>query len=430
MVKQGVAAEDVLAESPAYQRSHWLRDTAEAVRTASAELARLITREGIKTIREARGEVTRAATTLEIAAEEALRIGGETLAFDRTVAGDNRSGWTTQRPVGLVAAITPFNDPLNLVAHKVGPAIAAGCPVILKPHGRTPGPARRLRELFLESGLPEHAFQVLDDTSADAGDELVRHPAVRMLSFTGGRAVGAHIATVAEGRPVSLELGGVCASIVLADADPETTPDRLASGMFAAAGQNCLHVQRVLVATPVYEPVLERLTALAQEIRTGDPMDENTDMGPLIDDAAISRCEAFVSDAVQRGGHVVTGGKRLARGFQPTILTDTPADARIVREEVFGPITVVERIDSVDDAVARLADAEASLATAVFTRSLAPPFTLRRLRTGCIVVNDSTDFRTDDMPFGGPFPAGRSREGVRHAMADMLETQVICLNFN
>lgn len=430
IVLQGVAVERPLAEIPPHVRAGWLRQVASTARRDSEPLAALIVREGIKTIREARGEVARAARTLEICAEEATRIGGESLDFGGSQAGDHRTGWTVRRPVGLVAAITPFNDPLNLVAHKVGPAIAAGCPLILKPHAKTPGPAKRLRDLFLEAGMPEGAFQVLGDTTADAGRALVENPSVRMLSFTGGRAVGTAVAASAAGRPVSLELGGICSTIVLEDADIEPASDRIASGMFAAAGQNCLHVQRVFIAEQVFEPMMQRLLNRANSVRLGDPMDEDTDMGELVDELAIRRCEDFVADAVSRGGRIATGGARERAAFLPTILTDTPPEALIHTEEVFGPITAVDRIGGIDDAVARLETADASLATAIFTRSLNPPLALRRLRTGSIVVNDSTDFRTDDMPFGGPFPAGLSREGVRYAMNSMLETQLICINLN
>ncbi len=430
LLSQGMLAEAEIAATPAHARADWLEQTAAALFENRENLAATIVHEGIKTISEARSEVNRAHYTLKLCAEEARRIGGETVAFDQVPNGAGRSGWIEKHPVGLIAAITPFNDPLNLVVHKVGPAIAAGCPVILKPHQATPGPALKLAELFIDSGMPGNYFQVCDNTSAEAGEYLVQHSAIKMSTFTGGKATGIAIAKVAAGRPVALELGGVCATIVLADANLDIAPQRIVSGMFAAAGQNCLHVQRLLVDEVVYDSVVKEILALTARLKLGDPMNEQTDMGELISEAAAMRCDELVADAVESGGSIAAGGTRIGKAYQPTVLVDVSHTARIYHEEVFGPVTVIEKIRGIDDAVARLNQAEASLATAIFTQTLSSPFVLRKLRTGSIMVNDSTDFRIDAMPFGGPFPAGLGREGVKDAINSMTETQLICINFN
>lgn len=430
VIKKALDAEPEMGSTPAYLRATYLDDTANSLLLNKEALAITIVREGIKTIREARSEVARAYTTLKLCAEEAKRNTGEVIPFDQVQNGVGRIGWTDMRPVGLVAAITPFNDPLNLVVHKVGPAIAAGCPVIVKPHEATPSSAHQLLDLFRQNGLPEGAFQVLEGAGAEIGRQLVEHPAVKMVTFTGGKVTGQAVASSAAGRPTALEMGGVCSTIVMADANVENAATRIVSGMFAAAGQNCLHVQRVLIDDAVYDSVVQKLVEKTKQIRLGDPMSEETDMGNLISDASAVRCADILKDALRLGGRLLTGGEHTGKSFQPTLLADVPKTARIYSQEVFGPITVIERFHGLDDAVSRLAAAEASLAVAIFTQSLTAPFALRRIRTGSIIVNDSTDFRIDAMPFGGPFPAGLAREGVQSAIKSMSEPQMVCLNLN
>jgi glyceraldehyde-3-phosphate dehydrogenase (NADP+) len=430
VIQTALDAEPKMDATPAYLRATYLEDTANSILQNQEALATTIVQEGIKTIREARSEVLRAYTTLKLCAEEAKRNTGEVIPFDQVKNGVGRVGWTDMRPVGLVAAITPFNDPLNLVVHKVGPAIAAGCPVIVKPHEATPGSAKQLLALFRQNGLPEGAFQVIEGAGAEIGKQLVEHPAVKMVTFTGGKVTGQAVATAAAGRPTALEMGGVCSTIVMADADLETASTRIVSGMFAAAGQNCLHVQRVLIDDAVYDSVVKSLIEKTGQIRLGDPMSEDTDMGRLISEASTQRCAGILNDALDLGATLLIGGEYGGKSFQPTLVADVPATARIYSEEVFGPITVIERFHGIDQAVTRLAAADASLALAIFTQSLSVPFALRRIRTGSIIINDSTDFRIDAMPFGGPFPAGLAREGVQCAIKSMSEPQMMCLNLN
>ncbi|MDH5411169.1 MAG: aldehyde dehydrogenase family protein [Alphaproteobacteria bacterium] len=429
-VRAAVLAARRMAKTPTHSRADWLELAADNIACDAEGFARIIVKEGIKTIREARSEVDRACRTLRLCAGEARRLAGDVVPFDQAPAGAGRVGWTERRPVGVIAAITPFNDPLNLVVHKVGPALAAGCAVIVKPHEATPGPAHRLGEAFQQAGLPKDAFQVIEGNGASVGRALVEHGDIDMATFTGGRVAGLAVARSAAGRPTSLEMGGVCSTIVMADADLDFAVSRLVPGMYAAAGQNCLHVQRVIVEVPVYDALRERLVARVAELRLGDPMSEETDMGYLIDEASAKRCADWLAEAVAGGARVLSGGTGGGKQFEPTLVENVPVNARLVLEEVFGPITVLERVDSLHLAVERAAVSGASLAVGIFTRSLNAPFALRSLRVGSIIVNDSTDFRIDAMPFGGPFPAGLSREGVRNAIESMTEPQLICLNLN
>lgn len=430
IVDVALLAEPVMANTPKHLRAQWLEGTANSILEHKDELAASIVEEGIKTIREARSEVQRAHTTLKLCAEEAKRNTGEVIPFDQVPNGVGRLGWTEMRPVGLVAAITPFNDPLNLVVHKVGPAIAAGCPVIVKPHEATPGPAKLLIELFHKNGLPVGAFQIIEGTGAEVGRHLVEHSAVKMVTFTGGKSTGQLVANSAAGRPTALEMGGVCSTIVMADADLDSAVDRIVSGMFAAAGQNCLHVQRLLIDDAIYDTLVARLIEETKQLKLGDPMLEETDMGHLINEESAQRCASVVEDALALGGNLLTGGDYTGTSFQPTLLDNVPKTAQIYSQEVFGPITVIERINGIEEAVSILTAAEASLAVAIFTQSFKTPFLLRQIRTGSIIVNDSTDFRIDAMPFGGPFPAGLDREGVQCAIKSMSEPQMMCLNLN
>jgi glyceraldehyde-3-phosphate dehydrogenase (NADP+) len=430
VVDNALRAESEMANTPKYLRAKWLEDTANSILEHKDELAITIVEEGIKTIREARSEILRAHTTLKLCAEEARRNTGEVIPFDQVPSGVGRVGWTDMRPVGLVVAITPFNDPLNLVVHKVGPAIAAGCPVIVKPHEATPGSANQLLDLFRKNGLPDDAFQVIEGTGADVGRRLVEHSSVKMVTFTGGKSTGQLVASSAAGRPTALEMGGVCSTIVMADADLDNAVSRIVSGMFAAAGQNCLHVQRLLIDDAVYDAVVQKLVEKTKLIKLGNPMSEETDMGSLISEQSAQRCAEMLGEALKLGGELLTGGEYSGTSFQPTLLANVPKTAQIYSQEIFGPITVIERVHGIEEAVATLTAAEASLAVAIFTQSLTTPFLLRQVRTGSIMINDSTDYRIDAMPFGGPFPAGLAREGVQCAIKSMSETQLVCLNLN
>lgn len=411
---------------PVYRRVEILSEAARRLELEQEVFARLIAREGVKTIREARKEASRAVETLRLSAEEARRIHGETVPFDQRAGGENRFGYFVPEPVGIVAAITPFNDPLNLVAHKVGPAIAAGNAVVLKPDSKTPLSALELARVLLESGLPEDVLQVLTGRGNVVGDALVRDPRVRVVSFTGGRETGEAIVRSGGLKRYSMELGSNAPTLVLEDADLDAALPAILSGAFWAAGQNCLHVQRLVVQASVYEEVRERMRTGARRVRTGPKLDEATDMGPLIDTANVERVASMVEEARAAGAHLLTGGGSEGTHFEPTLLEDVPSSSRLARDEVYGPVTILQRVRDLDEAIDVANDVDYGLQAAVFTRDLELAHrAVSALHYGGVMVNDSTDYRLDAMPFGGVKGSGIGREGVRFAVQEMTELKVV-----
>jgi glyceraldehyde-3-phosphate dehydrogenase (NADP+) len=412
---------------PAHRRIEVLAKAADRVGERHEELARTIAREGVKTIREARKEVTRCATTLRIASEEARRVGGETIAFDQAPGSERRTGWWTREPVGVVAAITPFNDPLNLVAHKVGPAIAAGNAVVVKPHEATPLSALLLAECFESAGLPAGLLQVVTGAGPVVGDALVTDPRVRTISFSGGRETGETIVRRAGLKKVGLELGSIAPNLVMADADLDLAVESCVSGAYWAAGQNCLHVQRILVHEDVCERFADAFVARAEAYVTGDKLDEATDMGPLITEAEARRVESWVEEAISAGARLRTGGRREGTFYAPTLLDRVPPDAKVSCREMFGPVSVLMPFATLDEAIVTANDVDFGLQGAVFTTDLRTGLeAARRLRCGGVLVNESTDFRIDAMPFGGMKGSGLGREGVRFALEEMTEIKMVC----
>lgn len=431
--RQAVAAALTAFESndpiPAHYRIDVLRRAADGVSERHEELARTIAREGVKTIREARKEVTRCAETLRVSSEEARRVGGETVAFDQSPGAEDRYGWYTRVPVGVVAAITPFNDPLNLVAHKVGPAIAGGNAVIVKPHEETPLSALLLAEVFEDAGLAPGLLQVLTGPGEVVGDALVADPRIRTVSFSGGRETGEKILARAGLKKVGMELGSISPVIVAEDADLESAVASCVSGAYWAAGQNCLHVQRLLVQQDVYDDFAARFVAAAESYRVGDKQDEATDMGPLITEDAARRVEGWVQEALRAEGRLLTGGTRDGCFYAPTLLDRVPDDCSVAAREVFGPVTVLWPFETLDEALVRANAVDFGLQGAIFTASLSTAFrAARELRCGGVMVNDSTDYRIDAMPFGGMKGSGLGREGVRFALEEMTEIKLVCLN--
>lgn len=414
---------------PVHRRMAILRDAADRVAARHEAFARTLSREGVKTIREARKEVTRCVETLRISAEEARHLAGETIAFDQMPGSERRRGWYSREPVGIIGAITPFNDPLNLVAHKVGPALAGGNAIIVKPHSRTPLSALLLARALHESDLPPGVLQVITGPGAEVGEALVTDPRVRMISFTGGRRTGEAILGRIGLKKVSMELGSNCPVIVMPDADLDPAVDATVSGAFWAAGQNCLHVQRVLIHEAVYAPFRERFTAAARSYRVGDKGDEATDMGPLIHEAEARRVAGLVDEARAAGARLLAGGERTGAYYAPTVLEGVPDDCALAREEVYGPVTILSPFGTLDEAIDGANAVDYGLQAAIFTRDLGAAFAaVDGLRCGGVMVNDSTDYRIDAMPFGGVKGSGLGREGVRFALQEMTETKVVCLN--
>ncbi|MFI0732598.1 aldehyde dehydrogenase family protein [Streptomyces sp. NPDC021225] len=425
----GVAAAVASGASwPAWRRREALEEAAGLVLRHRERLAEVISREGCKTLREANGEVSRAAETLRLSAQQTHRLTGETLPFSDTSRGEGRLGWYTREPVGVVAAITPFNDPLNLVAHKVGPALAGGNGVVLKPAEATPLTALAFTEILLDAGVPAGRIAVVPGTGGGAGHALVSHPLVDLVSFTGGHRTGNAVAGAAGAKKTLMELGGNNAVLVLDDADTRAAAQAVVAGAFGVAGQNCLSVQRVFVAARVFAPLLRDVLSATEKLRVGSKADLRTDIGPLISEREARRVEEWVREAREGGAVVRAGGRRDGTFYRPTVLTDVPADAKVMTEEIFGPVLVVEPVATVDEAVARANDTRYGLQAGVFTTSLDTALDIaERLRVGAVMINDSSDFRIDAMPFGGPKRSGVGREGVRYAVEAMTEPKVVAV---
>lgn len=414
---------------PAHQRASILSGAASLIEAQAERYAETLSRESSKTIREARMEVTRAVQTLRLSAQEATRLGGETIAFDQRPGSESRVGYYYRFPVGLVSAITPFNDPLNLVAHKVGPAIAAGNAVIVKPASLTPLSALLLAEALIEAGLPQGVLSVVTGNPRDMGDALITHPSIRMVSFTGGVATGEQIIRKAGIKKVSMELGSNSPVIVLRDADLQQAVEATVSGAFWAAGQNCLGVQRVFVDEPISQDFVDAVVQRTASYVVGSKRSELTDMGPMITEREAQRVEEWVLEATAGGAEILTGGKRDGSFYLPTVLWTAPRDSRIVREEVFGPVISIFPVRNLDEAIEQANDVEYGLQAGIFTNDLEQAFTaIHHLEVGGVMVNDSSDYRMDAMPFGGVKSSGIGREGVAFAVDEMTETKVVGFN--
>lgn len=414
---------------PTHSRMAILQKSADSVTARHEEFARTISREGVKTIREARKEVTRCIATLRISAEEARRLSGETVPFDQMPGSENRLGYYTREPIGIVGAITPFNDPLNLVAHKIGPALAAGNAVIVKPHEKTPLSALLLAQVVHEAGLPADVLQVVTGAGIDVGEALVADPRVRMITFTGGRNTGEKILRRAGLKKVIMELESNSPTIVMGDADLNLVLPAVLSGAFWAAGQNCGHVQRLLVHDRIYSELASRLVDAVDGMQVGDKQEEKTDMGPMIDEAAAIRVEGLVDEALDAGSKLRIGASRSGAYYDPTLLEDVPGTCTIANQEVFGPVTVLYKFRTLDEAIKLANNVDYGLQAGIFTRDLATAFrAISDLQYGGVMVNDSSDYRIDAMPFGGVKGSGLGREGVRFAIEDMTEPKVACFN--
>ncbi|MCX6830242.1 MAG: aldehyde dehydrogenase family protein [candidate division Zixibacteria bacterium] len=413
-----------------YERAQILYKTAQIIKDRLSEFATIIAREGSKTITEARKEASRCVNTMTCSAEEAKRIMGETIPWDSFPGGEKRKGYYYRFPIGVILAITPFNDPLNLVAHKLGPAIAAGNSVILKPATVTPLSAIMLVEAMLEAGLPPMAIQLITGQGSRIGDPLVSDDRVRMISFTGGVEAGKHITTKAGIKKIGMELGSDSPVIVWKDADLQMAVESCVSGAFWAAGQNCIGVQRLLVHKKIYDEFKTRFVELTKKYKIGDKMKEETNMGPMITESEARRVEDWVKEAVKKGASVLTGGGRTGALYEPTVLENVPRDVKVHCEEVFGPTVNLYPIeDDLDKAIKEANSLPYGLLTAIFTRDIEVAFKAAyELDCGGVMINDSTDYRLDSMPFGGVKNSGLGREGLKFSLQEMTEPKVICFN--
>ncbi|WP_231443640.1 aldehyde dehydrogenase family protein [Brevibacterium zhoupengii] len=415
------------AQIPRHRRADILNTAAESLQTHADEVAELIVAEAGKTIRQARKEVSRAANTLKLSANAALDNPGEVIAFDTFPGAEGRRGWYTREPLGLVVAITPYNDALNLVAHKLGPAIAAGNSVVLKPSQQTPLTAQFLVDILLRSGLPEQAIQVVRG-NRDVVRMLVSSRKVRMVSFTGGFATGEAIAKLAGIKRLSMELGGNAPVLVFDDADLTQAAEACASGGFWAAGQNCIGAQRILVDKSVFFPFLQELVTVTKHLEVGDPRLEKTDIGPMISTSAAIGARRSIDEAVKAGARLISGGEQKESLLSPAILIKVPRTCRLWKEEVFAPVVLLEPFESEAEAVAAANDSEYSLQAGLFTSDINRAFRVAEsIEAGGVMINDSSDFRLDSMPFGGAKYGSMGREGVRFTVEEMTQPKVVAI---
>lgn len=424
-----VAAAPVMRALPPHERAAILMTVSAALTERRGDIARTLAGEAGKAIRDATAEVERASMTFHVAAEEARRIGGEVLPIDLAPHGVGRIGITRRFPIGPIAAISPFNFPLNLSAHKIAPAIAAGNPIVLKPATKTPLSALCLAELLASAGLPAGAISVLPMARA-VGDRLVTDGRFKLLTFTGSSPVGWGMKARAGKKKVILELGGNAGVVIDDTADLAFAAKRVATGGFALAGQSCISVQRVYVHERVVDDFTQRLLSLVSGLKVGDPLDPATDVGPMIEEEEAARVDAWVQEAVAGGARVLTGGRRLGGAlYAPTVLTDVPPAARVCAAEVFAPLVGIFPFGRFDDALREVNRSTFGLQAGVFTANL--EHTLRafdELEVGGVIVNDVPTWRIDHMPYGGVKDSGLGREGPRYTIEEMTEPKLLIIN--
>ena len=429
-VRTARRAFETTRKSPSYERQRILRAISAGIAERRDDFVRMMALEAGKPVKAGRVEADRAVLTFSVAAEEATRIGGEWLPLDVQPSTAGRAGIVRRFALGPVLGITPFNFPLNLVAHKVAPAIAAGCTIIVKPAPQTPFCALILAEIVEKAGLPAGALNVLPLSNPDA-ERLVADERLKLLSFTGSGPVGWSLKSKAGKKRVALELGGNAAVIVHSDADVEDAARRCVQGGFSYAGQSCISVQRIFVQRSVEAKFVEALVSGVKKLKVGDPLDEATDVGPLINEDAARRAATWIEEAVAGGAKLLCGGHRTGSLLEPAVLTRTRPEMRVNCQEVFAPVVVVEPYDEFDEAIRRTNDSPYGLQAGVFTRDAKLLFkAFEELEVGGVIAGDISAFRIDSMPYGGIKESGLGREGLRYAIEEMTEPKLLVLNLH
>jgi acyl-CoA reductase-like NAD-dependent aldehyde dehydrogenase len=411
---------------PAHERAGILDRVAALLKERHDEVARTISAEAGKPMKAARVEAERAVSTYTMAAVEARRLAGDVVPMEASPAGVGKVAYTMRVPIGIVGAITPFNFPLNLVAHKIAPALAAGCAVVLKPAGQTPLSALLLGELETEAGLPPGWLNVLVGPSAEIGDVIVEDERVKLITFTGSSGVGWKIRERAAKKRVNLELGNATPVVVEADADLEEAATKLAANAFAFAGQSCISVQRIYVQRDAYDDFVGRFVPRVQSLKVGDPAEEDTDVGPVIDEDARERIFSWVEEAKAAGATVLTGGEVVDGLLQPTVLADVTPEMKVSCQEVFGPLCTVSPYDSSEEAFALANGTEYGLQAGIFTANVKTALAAAAaLDFGGVTVNEAPTFRADQMPYGGVKESGNTKEGPHYAVREMTEERLV-----
>ncbi|BBB32118.1 aldehyde dehydrogenase [Thermotomaculum hydrothermale] len=421
-----------LAEIPAHKRAEFIFKAVDIIKSKREYIGKLIAREAGKPIKYALGEVDRCIENLTYAGEEAKRIHGETFPVDASKAGENRYGFFERFPIGVVVAISPFNFPLNLAAHKVGPAIAAGCPVILKPAGLTPLSGIELIKAFVEASVPEGSVSVLAGSGSTVGEMLIRDKRVSKISFTGSREVGEHITKTAGLKKVTMELGSNSAVVVDNEIyDIDYAVKRCVLGAYYNQGQVCISVQRIYVHKDIFKDFLVKFVEETRKQVIGNPLDEKTDVGPMISEAEAIRVESWINEAKENGAEILTGGKRDGVIYLPTVITNANDSMRIVKDELFAPAVVIMPVDSFEEGVERADNSEYGLQAGVFTKNVnRAMYAFKNINVGGVMINDIPSFRVDHMPYGGNKGSGLGREGARFAIEDMTVLKAAIFNFN
>jgi len=421
-----------MASLPAHERSRIIRDAAKLLSDRKSVLSSLIAREAGKPIRYAQAEVERTLENLDFAAGEALRIHGETVPIDASTAGNGRTGYYERFPIGIVVAISPFNFPLNLAAHKLAPAVAAGCPVILKPAGQTPLSGIELVKAFVEAGMPEGGISVITGPGSKVGEQLVADPRISKVSFTGSRLVGEHITRTAGLKKVTMELGSNSAVVIDKDCSRlDYAVDRCVLGSFYNQGQVCISVQRIFVHEEVYPPFLDRFVERTRKLVTGNPLDPATEVGPMISEAEAIRAEEWIRDAVSQGAQPVTGGTRQGVMLTPTVITGAKPGMKVMCDELFAPAVVIHKVPNFETGLRLADDSPYGLQAGVFTDNVDRALdAIAGLNVGGVMINDIPAFRVDHMPYGGNKGSGLGREGARFAIEDMTTLRMVVFNRN
>lgn len=424
-------AREVMAKMPAHQRAAILEKLVNLYVARSEEAARIIALEAAKPITTAKEEVARTIQTYKFAAEEAKRIHGETLPLDAAPGGENRVAYTVREPLGVVGAITPFNFPMNLVAHKVGPAIAAGNTIVLKPASQTPLSAYFLAELLEEAGLPAGALNVITGSGRVVGDLLVTDDRVKMITFTGSPAVGIGIRNKAGLKRVTLELGSNSALIIDDGVDVNKIIARTMKGAFSNQGQVCISLQRVYIHENLYGAFVEKFAAEAKKLKIGDPLDPQTDVSALITKGDVERTLEWIEEAKQHGAEVATGGMAEGNILLPTVLLNADKALKVSCQEVFAPIVLINKVKSVEEAVELVNDSRYGLQAGIYTNNINTALdAAEKLHVGGVIINDIPTFRVDNMPYGGVKESGVGREGIKYAVEEMTEMKLVVFNRN